>query len=128
MKRKVQLLMSLAIVILLPVVSAAVEVGKKAPAGGTGTITGVVKFAGTPPPPVKFPVSTDITRCGTERWSKGLIIGLDRGVQHAVITLVGIQAPPQEAHDGPRARPGGLRVHTPRRDRAGRLTHYHPEY
>ncbi len=99
--RHVQLLMPLALAFVLPVVSAAVEVGKKAAAGGTGTITGVVKFAGTPPPPVKFPVSIDITRCGTERWSKGLIIGLERGVKHAVVTLVGIQGPPKRPTTAP---------------------------
>ncbi len=99
--RLVQLLMPLTLVLVLPVASAAVEVGEKAPVEGTGTITGVVKFAGTPPPPVKFRVSTDITGCGTERWSKALIIGLDRGVQHAVITLVGIQGPPKRPTTAP---------------------------
>ncbi len=45
--RLVQLLMPLVLVFVLPVVSAAVEVGEKAPAEGTGTITGVVNLAGT---------------------------------------------------------------------------------
>ncbi len=93
--RLVQLFMPLVLVFVLPVLSAAGEVGEKAPVEGTGTITGVVKFAGTPPPPVKFPVSTDITRCGTERWSKALIIGLNRGVQYAVVSLAGISSTPE---------------------------------
>lgn len=94
--RHVQLLMPLALAFVLPVVSAAVEVGEKAPAEGTGTITGVVKLAGTPPLLEKFLVVGDSPKCGKERWSKDVMLGPNRGLRYAVVSIAGTSGKPQK--------------------------------
>ncbi|MFQ5930246.1 MAG: carboxypeptidase regulatory-like domain-containing protein [Acidobacteriota bacterium] len=67
----------------------------RAAAKATGTITGVVKFAGTPPSREKIPVVLDIEYCGEERISQELIVGADRGIQNAVVSLVGMESSPK---------------------------------
>ncbi len=87
----VQLLMALVLVFVLPGVSAAVEVGKKAPAGGTGTITGVVKFAGTPPPLKEIPPTKDKRVCGKAPiYDQSLVVDEGtKGIQWAVVSVQG---------------------------------------
>ena len=65
-----------------------------ATAKGAGTITGVVRFVGEPPKLEKVPVTSDTARCGKERVPKALIIGANKGVQYAVISLTGIRSMP----------------------------------
>lgn len=55
---------------------------------GTGSITGTVKFVGTPPQPMRMPITTDTAKCGTEKLSEELVVGTDRGVKWAVVSLV----------------------------------------
>jgi plastocyanin len=59
--------------------------------GGTGTIIGVVKFAGTPPPPKKISVTKDTTQCGQEKLSEELVVGPEKGIKWAVVSLVGVK-------------------------------------
>jgi len=69
-------------------------------AGGdrTGTITGVVKYVGTPPPPQALPLTRDTDVCGTWKLSRELIVGFDQGLQDAVVRVVNIAGkPPQPA-------------------------------
>ncbi|MFQ5917977.1 MAG: carboxypeptidase regulatory-like domain-containing protein [Candidatus Binatia bacterium] len=63
---------------------------------GTGTIIGIVKFVGTPPSREKIPVVLDIEYCGEERISQALIVGPNRGIQHAVVSLVGMESSPKK--------------------------------
>jgi len=60
----------------------------------TGTISGTVKFVGTPPTPKKIPVTKDTAKCGTEKLSEELVVGPDKGVKWAVISLVGARGKP----------------------------------
>ena len=69
-------------------------------AGGdqTGTITGVVKYVGTPPPPKELPLTKDTDVCGEWKLSRELIVGFDQGIQDAVVRVVNITGkPPQPA-------------------------------
>lgn len=72
-----------------------------ATARGTGTITGVVKFAGTPVPPEKISVTKDKATCGQEKRSKALVVGPNRGVQYAVVSLTGIKTTPGTSAGNP---------------------------
>lgn len=66
-------------------------------AAAEGTIVGKVVFAGTPPPPKKIPVTKDTAKCGTEKLSEGLVVGPDKGVKWAVVSLVGAKGKPSES-------------------------------
>lgn len=54
-----------------------------------GTITGKVVLAGAPPQPKKIPVTKNKAKCGTEKLSEDLVVGPDKGVRWAVVSLVG---------------------------------------
>ncbi|MFQ5657703.1 MAG: carboxypeptidase regulatory-like domain-containing protein [Candidatus Methylomirabilales bacterium] len=69
---------------------------KVATAGATGKITGVVNFAGTPAPRKKIAVTKDRATCGQEKRSKALIVGANRGVRYAVVSLAGIRGTPKK--------------------------------
>jgi plastocyanin len=57
-----------------------------------GTITGEVKFAGTPPARKTIEVTKDKEVCGKERHlSLDLIVGPDKGIENAVVRLVDIK-------------------------------------
>lgn len=57
-----------------------------------GTISGEVKFAGTPPTPEKVPVTKDQEVCGkTEKIDESLIVGENKGIQNVVVSIVDIQ-------------------------------------
>ncbi|MBI3989902.1 MAG: carboxypeptidase regulatory-like domain-containing protein [candidate division NC10 bacterium] len=60
----------------------------------TGTISGMVKFTGTPPPPKKIPVTKDTAKCGEEKPSEELIVGKGGGLRNAVVSLVGVTTQP----------------------------------
>ncbi len=57
-----------------------------------GVISGTVKFVGAVPAPRSVSVSEDIGTCGTEREIHGLRVGENRGLMHAVVSLIGITA------------------------------------
>jgi hypothetical protein len=52
-----------------------------------GTLTGVVKFAGTPPPPAKIEVSKDPQVCGKEKVKPDLLVGPGGGIANAVVVV-----------------------------------------
>lgn len=58
-----------------------------------GTVKGHVTFEGTPPPPEKVSVTSDMPTCGSEKEIRRLVLGQDRGVADAVVTLVGAEGP-----------------------------------
>jgi len=56
-----------------------------------GTLSGVVRFSGTPPTRAALPVNKDLAVCGaTPKLSTDLVIGPDGGVQWAVLSLRGV--------------------------------------
>jgi len=57
-----------------------------------GTITGTVKFAGTPPARKEVPVTKDKEVCAKEKHlSSDLIVGPNKGIENAVVSLVDIK-------------------------------------
>lgn len=82
----------------LPVVEA-YEAG--AVANG-GSISGTVKYKGTPPAPAKLDVNKDTEVCGAEqKMSRELVVGPDGGIQYAVVGIPGITK--GKAWDEPKA-------------------------
>ncbi len=62
-------------------------------AQGGGSIVGEVKFVGTPPAPKVIKVNKDNQACGDEKKSEDLLVGADKGVQWAVVSLAGAKGP-----------------------------------
>lgn len=57
-----------------------------------GTITGTVKFAGTPPVRKEIQVTKDKEICGKEKHlSWDLIVGPHKGIENAVVSLLGVK-------------------------------------
>jgi len=54
---------------------------------GGGSLTGTVKYAGTPPAPEKFPVTKDNAVCGNEKTKPDLVVGSDGGLANAVVIV-----------------------------------------
>ncbi len=59
--------------------------------GQDGTITGTVKFSGTPPTMKPFPVPSSFTGCGKEKSLDRLIVGKGGGVANAVVYIEGLK-------------------------------------
>jgi len=55
-----------------------------------GTITGTVKFVGTPPQLAPIPVSKGRDVCGERTASEALVLSADRGVKGAVVLIRGV--------------------------------------
>jgi Carboxypeptidase regulatory-like domain len=55
-----------------------------------GTLSGVVRFAGTPPKLDPLPVSRNREVCGEQKPSEALVIGPDRGVRGSVVLIEGV--------------------------------------
>lgn len=56
-----------------------------------GTISGVVKFKGTPPARAPLDVNKDKEVCAVQpKLSKELVVGADGGIQYAVVSITGI--------------------------------------
>ena len=62
-------------------------------AQGGGTIVGEVKFAGTAPAAKVTKVNKDVEVCGAEKKSEELVVGANKGVQWAVVSVVGAKGP-----------------------------------
>ena len=62
-------------------------------AQGGGSIVGEVKFVGTPPEPKVVKVNKDNQACGNEKKSEELVVGPNKGVQWAVVSVVGAKGP-----------------------------------
>lgn len=54
---------------------------------GGGSITGTVKFAGTPPAPEKINITKDTQACGTEKTKPDLVVGADGGIANVVVIV-----------------------------------------
>src|SRR6266478_7199973 len=52
-----------------------------------GTLSGVVRFAGTPPKLDPLPVHRNREVCGEQKASEALVVGPERGVRGSVILL-----------------------------------------
>src|SRR5438093_12936925 len=62
-------------------------------AQGGGSIVGEVKFSGTPPAPKMTKVNKDNQVCGDEKRSEDVIVGANKGLQNAVVSVVGAKGP-----------------------------------
>jgi plastocyanin len=61
------------------------------PVADGGSVSGTVKFKGTPPAPAKLEVNKDKEVCGaTEKFARDLVVGSDGGVKYAVISIPSI--------------------------------------
>lgn len=57
-----------------------------------GTISGEVKFVGTPPTPEEITVTKDAAVCGkTKKEDESLIVGPNKGIQNVVVSITDIQ-------------------------------------
>ena len=55
-----------------------------------GTLSGVVRFTGTPPKLEPLPVNKNREVCGEQKVSEALVVGPDRGVRGSVVLIEGI--------------------------------------
>ena len=55
-----------------------------------GTLTGVVRFAGTPPKLAPLAVNKNREICGEEKASEALVVGADGGVRGTVVLIEGV--------------------------------------
>ena len=62
-------------------------------AQGAGSIVGEVKFSGTAPAPKVVKVNKDNQACGDEKKSEDLVVGPNKGLKNAVVSVVGPKAP-----------------------------------
>jgi plastocyanin len=65
--------------------------------GQDGTITGTVKFIGTPPDQRPYMVPSSYTGCGKEKSLDRLVVGNDGGVANAVVSIEGAKAKKEKA-------------------------------
>lgn len=56
-----------------------------------GTISGTIKFAGTPPAPKTIKATKDPQQCGAEIPDENLMVGPDKGIKNVVIRLTDIK-------------------------------------
>jgi len=57
-----------------------------------GSISGEVKFSGTPPTPEKIAATKDQEVCGkTEKVNETLLVGANKGIQNVVVSITNIQ-------------------------------------
>ena len=62
-------------------------------AQGAGSIVGEVKYNGTVPPPKVVKVNKDKEACGEEKKSEELIVGANKGLKNAVVSVVDAKGP-----------------------------------
>ena len=70
-------------------------------AAAGGTISGRVVFVGDAPAPKKVKVTKDGEKCGNEVTAEDLIIGSDKGIQNAVVSVVGLKGTPAKPANPP---------------------------
>lgn len=67
-------------------------------ASSSGTITGRVVLNGDAPAPKKIKVTKDPEKCGAEVTGEELVVGSDKGIENAVVSVAGLKgAPPKPA-------------------------------
>ena len=88
MRKRVTVISALALL-------AALVLGGSTPviAQGGGSIVGEVKFAGTPPAPKVLKINKDNQACGDEKKSEDLLVGPNKGIQWAVVSVAGAKGP-----------------------------------
>ncbi|MBI3030720.1 MAG: carboxypeptidase regulatory-like domain-containing protein [Candidatus Rokubacteria bacterium] len=79
----------LSVLCCLALVAAVVWGTAQVGAQGGGSIVGEVKFSGTPPAPKIVKVNKDNQACGNEKKSEELVVGANKGIRYAVVSLVG---------------------------------------
>ncbi len=68
-------------------------------AASGGTISGRVVLVGDAPAAKKVKVTKDNEKCGAEVTAEDLVVGPDKGIQNAVVSVVGLKgAPPKPAN------------------------------
>lgn len=83
----------------------------RAGAQGGGTIVGEVKYQGPPPAPETLKVTKDSQVCGKEKTSPELVVGPDKGVQWAVVSVAGAKGSPPKAAKKPALDQKGCEFH-----------------
>ena len=81
--------MLLVALLVLPVTAAHAAYEEIAVTDG-GTLSGVVRFAGTPPRLAPIAVPRDREICGAQQYSEALVVGPDRGVRGSVVLIEAI--------------------------------------
>ena len=69
------------------------ELPTRVAAQGAGSIVGEVKFSGTPPTPRVLKIDKDKAVCGEDRKSEELIVGTNKGIKNAVVSIAGAKGP-----------------------------------
>ncbi len=62
-------------------------------AQGAGSIVGEVKYSGTPPAAKTLKVNKDPQVCGSDKPSEELVVGANKGIKNAVVSLAGAKGP-----------------------------------
>ena len=62
-------------------------------AQGGGSIVGEVKFSGAAPAPKVLKVNKDNEACGAEKKGEDLLVGANKGLKNAVVSVVGAKGP-----------------------------------
>jgi len=63
-------------------------------ASSGGTISGRVVFVGDAPAAKKITVTKDNEKCGAEVTGEDVVVGSDKGIQNAVVSVIGLKAAP----------------------------------
>ena len=66
-------------------------------ASAGGTISGRVVLPGDPPAAKKIKVTKDNEKCGSEVPAEDLVVGSDKGIQNAVVSVVGLKGAPAKS-------------------------------
>lgn len=85
-------LIAVSLVGLLTLLLFSLEPGVEAQGGGT--IVGEVKYQGVPPGPEPLKVTKDTQVCGKEKTSPELVVGADKGIQWAVVSVADAKGSP----------------------------------
>ena len=62
-----------------------------------GTISGRVVFVGDPPAAKKIKVTKDNEKCGAEVSAEDLVVGSDKAIQNALVSVVGLKGAPAKS-------------------------------
>jgi len=72
-----------------------------AAASAGGTTSGRVVLVGEAPAPKKIKVTKDNEKCGAEILSEDLVVGSDKGIQYAVVSVAGLKGAPSKPANPP---------------------------
>jgi plastocyanin len=82
------------VLIVLVLLAAIVPGTSPVAAQSGGSIAGEVKFAGTPPAPKVVKVNKDNQACGNEKKSEDVVVGANKGLLNAVVSVTGLSGAP----------------------------------